>query len=130
MADDPMGTGTVTDTSELSGDDLLREIVRQQEEHRAEVAKLREELDARKAPAPTGFSATVKSAEELFKERLEEVAHHSHYCPGCGKLVDYPQQCVGTPQAPHPPIEVVETGELQGEDPSAHTAAPNTDNLG
>jgi hypothetical protein len=46
------------------------------------------------------------------------------YCPGCGRRFEYQQQCTGRPDSPHPPIEVVSTDELRGDD---HTAAPNTD---
>jgi hypothetical protein len=49
------------------------------------------------------------------------------YCPGCGKRVQYQQQCTGKPESPHPPIEVVSTDELKGDE---HTAAPSTENLG
>ena len=49
------------------------------------------------------------------------------YCPGCGKRVQYQQQCTGKPESPHPPIEVVSTDELSGD---SHTAAPDTTNLG
>jgi hypothetical protein len=51
------------------------------------------------------------------------------YCPGCGKRVQYQQQCTGKPESPHPPIEVISTDELSG-DPEKHTAAPSTENLG
>lgn len=124
-----METGTET-TTEPTTEDLLKQILAEQQQHRAEVAKLKEQIDSQRAPAPRGLSAVVKSAEELLRERMEEIEQHSHYCPGCGKLADYPQQCHGTATAPHPPIEVVSVDELKQDDPGKHTAAPHTDNLG
>lgn len=67
-------------------------------------------------------------------KRVEE----PYYCPGCGKRVEYRQQCTGTVNAPHQPIEVVSTDELNSAEekpdgtlhPDGLTAAPNTDNLG
>lgn len=126
---DPMETGDAPATEPATTDDLLRQIIDEQRQHRAEVADLRQQIDSQRT-APTGPAATVQSPEELQQARLEEVGNHSHYCPGCGKLVDYPQQCTGTATAPHPPIEVVSTDELKGDDTSAHTAAPNTDVVG
>lgn len=47
------------------------------------------------------------------------------YCPGCGKRVQYQQTCTGRPDAPHPPIEVVPTDELSG-DEEHFTKAPDS----
>ena len=132
-----METGEHTPTT----DELLQQILAQQSEHRAEVAQLRKELADQKAqravPAP---SSTRASAEELAQQRAEEIDRHDFYCPGCGKLVDYPQRCEGRAEAPHPPIEVVSTDELKNapdqsdqdayrEWQSKHSAAPSTDTL-
>lgn len=49
-----------------------------------------------------------------------------YYCPGCGRRYKYMTECVGmTREAPHQPIEVVSTDELNG-DPANHTPAPPT----
>ena len=61
-----------------------------------------------------------------------------YYCPACGARASYQQKCVGKPEAPHPPQEVVSTDELgQDYNPDAkpgeagyHTPAPSTENLG
>lgn len=106
--------------------DLLRELIQSQKEHRAEVAELREEVaQARSerisAPAP---SSAVLSPEELQERRQEEIAKHQFYCPACGALYDRERECSGRGEAPHPPLDVVSTKELQGDDTSKHTAAP------
>lgn len=122
-----METGSTPSTEEL-----LQQILAEQQQHRQEVANLRDELAQAKAqstPAPAP-SRNALSAEELQSQRMEEVDQHDFYCPGCGKLVDYQQQCHGRPEAPHQPVEVVSTDELKAGDPSKHTAAPNTDKLG
>jgi len=67
--------------------------------------------------------------EEVTSDAKTEKDDAPYYCPGCGKRVQYPQQCTGRPEAPHPPIEVVSTEELSG-DPEKLTAAPSTENLG
>lgn len=52
-----------------------------------------------------------------------------YYCPGCGTRANFQKECTGAPgQPPHPPLEVVPTGELY--DGSEPTAAPSTENLG
>lgn len=51
---------------------------------------------------------------------------HPYYCPGCGQGYPYPAQCVGTPTAPHPAIQTVDSDELHGE-PDEHTAAPTSE---
>lgn len=130
MADDPMGA-TTTEEAPATTDDLLRQIAQAQEDQRNEVAALRAQIDAQRPSAPTGLSGTVKSQEELLAERYDQLSSHSHYCPGCGKLVDYQQQCTGTATAPHQPIEVVSTDEVGHEsDPANHTPAPPSENLG
>ena len=70
-------------------------------------------------PQPTEGEAPVTDTGDEGEKRPE------FYCPGCGRTYDYRQQCTGSPEAPHPPIEVVSTAELDG-DPSEFTAAPNT----
>lgn len=51
---------------------------------------------------------------------------HPYYCPGCGRRWNYPTECTGqSAAAPHAPIEVVSTDELDG-DPENFTAAPDT----
>lgn len=51
---------------------------------------------------------------------------HPFYCPGCGRRWNFPAECRGASDAaPHPPIEVVSTDELDG-DPEKHTAAPES----
>lgn len=130
MADDPMGTGATETEEPMTTEQLLTAIREEQAAHRAEVQALREQIDAQKPSAPTGVIGTLQSAEDRLHERLAEIANHSHYCPGCGNLGDYPQKCQGSPTAPHQPIEMVSTDELQQEDPSKHTAAPATTNLG
>ena len=57
-------------------------------------------------------------ASETFVEQS-----HPFYCPGCGNRYNYERECIGRPEAPHPPIEVVSTDELNG-DPANHTPAP------
>ena len=130
-------TTTTTETNVDPGsgeprttEELLAQILHEQQEHRAEVAQLRSEVNAAKAPAPAPSSPSSQSAEELHAARVEEINQHSYYCPGCGRLYHYPWECFGKPESPHPPIEVVSTDELKGDDTSQHTAAPNTDGLG
>lgn len=74
------------------------------------------------APPPAGDSGGGESAPASAKDA-------PFYCPGCGMRANYQKQCVGKPEAPHPPIEVVSTDELQG-DPEKHTPAPDSVNLG
>jgi hypothetical protein len=92
---------------------------------RKEVADLRREMQLNRRPGLT-ISAPVESIEDRTKARVAEIAQHSYYCPGCGRLYDYQRECTGTLAAPHKPIEVVSTDELAG-DPANHTAAPATD---
>lgn len=117
-------------------EELLQEILEQQQEHRAEVAALREELDAAKQAPPVGPPAT-NDPEALRQARLDHLAAHDYYCPGCGATGDYPQKCSGKGEAPHPPIEMVSTDEVKNApDPGdqeaflawqkGHTAAPVT----
>lgn len=97
-----------------TSEQLLTQLLEAQQQHRDELAAMRRELDAERSrrPAP-GPSATPVDPATLQRERLEQVAEHSHYCPGCGRLYDYPQRCQGGREAPHPPIEVVSTDELK-----------------
>lgn len=49
-----------------------------------------------------------------------------YYCPGCGRQWAYPGECTGrNAETPHPPIQTVDSAELDG-DPENHTPAPNT----
>ena len=58
----------------------------------------------------------------------EQVSRQSHpyYCPGCGARYNYQRECTGRAEAPHSPIEVVSTDELNSDSPDDHTPAPNT----
>lgn len=104
-------------------DDLLRAVLAEQQQHRAEVAHLREELAASKqSPQVYQAPSVALSAEDALAARMEEVGKHDFYCPGCGLLYDYQQRCTGKSESPHPPIEVVSTDELKAGDTSKHTA--------
>jgi len=79
---------------------------------------------------PPSRRATAEAEEtEVTSEAEAQLDDAPYYCPGCGLKYDYPRQCTGRPESPHPPIEVVSTDELSG-DPSKFTAAPSTENLG
>lgn len=106
-----------------STDELLRQLVKEQQESRAEVAELRARLQQPTAPFhPQPVNPATD--EELQQQRLQEISQHPFYCPGCGALYDYRQRCTGKPEAGHPPIEVIPTEELLSGDPSKHTPAP------
>lgn len=94
-------------------------------EYRAEVAALRQELQAHR-PRTVNVAATQETMEQRQDARLAAISEASHYCPGCGKLSKYPRECFGRLDGPHAPIEMVPTDELGG-DPAKHTAAPSTD---
>jgi hypothetical protein len=114
----------VIDSPPVTRDDVLA-IGRMFAEFRSQIADMQAEI---KKNAPRVFHNAVddlQTAEDRLAARLEEISKHDFYCPGCGKLVDYLQACIGSPTAPHPPIEVVSTDELKG-DESGHTPAPNT----
>lgn len=82
-------------------------------------------------------------AKAKARPKAEPKAKQSHpfYCPGCGRRWNYMTECSGmNANAPHAPIEVVSTDELNGEpedrQSDAHrkwaeklTPAPNTDVL-
>jgi hypothetical protein len=105
-------------------DDLLAQILADQQAARAEVQELRAKLDAQKPPTPAP-TQVIQSPEEARAARLAEVAKYPFYCPGCGKLSNYPRECVGSGASPHPAIEVVSTDELHpNADPANHTPAP------
>ncbi len=96
-------------------------------EYRAEVAALRQELQAHR-PRTVNVSAPQETLEQRTEARLAAISEASHYCPGCGTLSKYPRQCVG-PDPAHPShkaLEMVSTDELGG-DPANHTKAPSTD---
>jgi len=103
---------------------LLRQLLDERKQDRAELAALRQEFAQARVAAPAPRSATPMSAEELMAERLREIEEHSFYCPGCGALYNRERECIGRLEAPHPAIEVVSTDELKGDDPSRHTEAP------
>jgi hypothetical protein len=115
---------------EMTSDEMLKALVAAQAAHREELSSLRAEVAAKQSPAPTGLPATVKTPEQLYEERIADIRAHSHYCPGCGRLSTYMKECRGKDEAPHPAIEMVEVGELLSDDPTQHTAAPATTNLG
>ena len=71
-------------------------------------------------PAP---EPTAEPASESTDAPASESKEPDYYCPGCGRHYTYPQKCTGSPEAPHPPIEVVDASELEGDE---HTPAPNT----
>ena len=105
-------------------DDLLRAVLAEQQQHRAEVANLRAELAASKQqPAPSAPSVAL-TAEDALAARMEEVNKHPYYCPACGLLYDYQRQCTGKAESPHPAVEVISTDELKSGDPSQHTPPP------
>lgn len=113
-------------SEQSAGDDtntLLRQVLAQQQEHRAEVAELRAEINQRKQ-APPAPSSQVRTPEELADARREEISQHQFYCPACGALYDRERECTGRGEAPHPPLDVISTKELEGDDTSKHTAAP------
>lgn len=94
-------------------------------EYRAEVAALRKELQAHR-PRTVQVQGPQETVEQRRDARLALIAENTHYCPGCGKLGKYAQQCTGPVGSGHPPLEMVSTDELGG-DPEKHTRAPSTD---
>lgn len=107
-----------------STDDLLRQILSQQQDHRAEVASLRDEISTQRSRSNPPRPTPTLTEAELIEARQAEIGESEYYCPGCGALYSRPRECTGRGEAPHPPIEVVSTDELQGDDTSKHTAAP------
>ena len=114
---------------EQSVEQMLQTLLQKQQEDRAEMATLRQEVAASRKPAPV-VTANAPSPAEALEARMADVNEHSHYCPGCGKLSTYIRDCLGNPASPHPPVQMVSTDELKGDDVSKHTAAPDTTNLG
>lgn len=102
-------------------DELLQAILAEQQTYRDQIANLKQEISSSR-PTPTAAPAQNLSPEEAAEARLEEINQHSHYCPGCGLLYDYPQRCTGRAESGHAPIEVVSTDELKSGDTSKHTA--------
>ncbi len=114
---------------ELTVQELLQKMLTAQAEHRAEVQALRTEIAKNRAPVQ--FMPQIqKSPEQLYEERVADIRDHSYYCYGCGKLSKYPKECSGKKEAPHPPMEMISVEELLSGDPSQHTPAPATVNLG
>lgn len=71
-------------------------------------------------------TTTTETTTDTDTKSDEKVGQEfPYYCPGCGRRWNYQTECVGTPTAPHAPIEVISTDELDG-DPEKHTAAPDT----
>lgn len=78
-------------------------------------------------PAPTSADPAIVNEDRPDEPVKEPESKQSHpfYCPGCGRRWNYPTECRGqSDTAPHPPIEVVSTDELDSDDPEDHTAAP------
>lgn len=94
----------------------------------AAIAKAVNEERARAANVPAGDANMLAAAARREDDRLIALRRAApFYCPGCGKPSKVEVPCVGTRAAPHPPIEVVSTGELaEDNDPSGHTPAPAT----
>jgi hypothetical protein len=81
-----------------------------------------QEAAERKAAKKAAKRAKRKAATDA-----PEVTETPYYCPGCGRRWKFLTECQGmTPAAPHPPILVVDTDELDG-DPADHTPAPSTE---
>ena len=125
-----MGASDAPTEQGQSVEEMLQQLLADQQAHRAEVAQLRDQLNSAKAPAPSGAPARVQSPQELRQARIEEMQGAEFYCPGCGRVSNYPRECTGRAEAPHPPIEVVKTSEFNPDDPDTHVAAPSTENLG
>lgn len=127
MAEDD---STNTIDAPMSTDDMLRQLLEDQKSQRAEVADLRAELSKSRAPVAVAPTSMVQSPEVLAEARQDEIADFEFYCPGCGALYNYQRPCEGRGEAPHPPIEVVPTDEIKGDnnvDPerrAEHTPAP------
>ena len=103
----------------------MADLIELQQSYRDDVAALRAEIAKSRVPV-AGPTANAPTPEEALAARMAEVDSFSHYCPGCGKLYKREAECVGSPAAPHPAIEVVSTDELKSGDPTQHTAAPST----
>lgn len=115
--------------------DLLQQLVSSQQQYRADVQALRDEVNAAKT-APASVAPT--SPEAAVAQRQQEIEEADFYCPGCGKLLKAQIECTGNGEAPHPPIEPVSADELRNApDPATdpegykkwqqdHTAAPAT----
>jgi hypothetical protein len=97
-----------------STDDLIRQVLAEQQQNRAEVAELRKQLDAAKQPVQAAPS-TVPTAEEALAARMQEISEHDFICPDCGLLYDYQQKCTGKVESPHPASEVVSTDTVKSE---------------
>jgi hypothetical protein len=117
-------TAPEVDHTPVDNDEILA-LARDFAEYRKEISELREELRKAAPAVPKVLAGDLESEEDRLKLRLEEIAKHDFYCPGCGALKKWIQECTGTGAAPHPPIEVVSTDELKGF-PTGHTAAPST----
>lgn len=74
---------------------------------------------------PDNVTKELTKEGQAAADRKAHLLAHSFYCPGCGKVSTYPRECKGaSKEAPHPPIEMVPTDELKGDDPSKYTPAP------
>lgn len=67
--------------------------------------------------------AAATTVESTAEETAPVKGGNPYYCPGCGKSYSYMRECVGKPEAPHKPIELVPTTELEGEPDKADVAA-------
>ena len=119
------GTGAPATTEEL-----LTQLLEAQEANRKELAAMRAEIDSRQPPRPSGAPLTQLSPEEALSARMDTLNQHDWYCPGCGAVFHYQRECTGRGEAPHAPIDVVSTKEVTEGEPSDHTPAPNSENLG
>ena len=66
---------------------------------------------------------TPDATDAAAGDEAGDATEGKYYCPGCGKRSDAKGTCTGTAEAPHQPIELVSTKELDG-DPEKHTPAP------
>lgn len=121
---DPQAPQVPKIDGDLTDSEKLTKLLNDQATYRQEVALLRQELADRAGPVATR-QVDIPSEEERLAARMEAISNAAYYCPGCGRLSDYPRECVGPDTArPHAPIVVVSTDELRAGDPSQHTPAP------
>lgn len=72
----------------------------------------------------TNNAERVQRLNDAGVDAPEDAERDPFYCPGCGRGYAYPAECVGmSPAQPHPPIQTVDSSELDG-DPADHTPAP------
>lgn len=118
-------------------DQLLAELLASQAEMRAELASQRQANEELKQQLSSPRAAPADlNPQQALEARLKELADNPYYCPACGKVYKYLTECRGKGEAPHPPVLVVSTEEVQNRpdpvnDPvgyaeweKGHTAAP------